>query len=403
MAFLYVNAKGQPHRKHSYSAGLDYSQSPYKYYLKRVVGWKPKDDRASFKFGRALEEAIQSHHDNQGKGALEEFIRLWSLCKDQKDLKFTKTEKDWETLNRMGQDMIKLYVVRQPSLPIPLGGGSVFQREYSKMVFGDDPTYGEIEFSGKLDVIAYVEPAHPLLPKVEWKSEDGPLRPAIIDVKTAAQDFGESQGLAAFDKQLKVYSWLSGIRDVGLLWFVKKSLGYKKNSRVTLLVNKGVFEAGAEMYVAQTRDEGAYLVPSQMALEDLASAQGRKADGSLDTKKDAVARKTAWIQEYALDVDEEDFTRQRLQFNSGRVSDAGAADAGNIAGRQIVAIVNSWKNNSWPNEFGIRYPTDDRNDPYFRAFVLNDEAFKSENFKLANPEEMDELFDDEPEQEEEGE
>jgi hypothetical protein len=57
-----------------------------------------------------------------------------------------------------------------------------------------------------------------------------------------------------------------------------------------------------------------------------------------------------------------------------------AEDAGKIAQKQIVNIVNSWREDNWPNTFGVRYPHDDRSDPYFRAFVLNDKQFKESNF-----------------------
>ena len=135
MPHLYINTKGEPWRKHSYSAGNDFDQSAFKYYLKRVVGWKERDNRASFLFGRAVEKAIEYYHDNNGTGIIEKFVELWAPALEVPDLKFTKLEKDWATLNHMGADMLRLYMIRQPSLPIPLGGGSVFQREYGKEVF----------------------------------------------------------------------------------------------------------------------------------------------------------------------------------------------------------------------------------------------------------------------------
>jgi hypothetical protein len=85
-------------------------------------------------------------------------------------------------------------------------------------------------------------------------------------------------------------------------------------------------------------------------------------------------------------------TRQRLQFNAGRVSEQSANDAGRIAARQIVGIVNAWKNNEWPDTFGIRYPKDDRNDSFFRAFSLGDEAYKKANFTKSDEKAFDDLF-----------
>jgi hypothetical protein len=401
MAFLYVNIKGEPWRKHSYSAGNDFDQSPQKYFLRRVMGWKEKDNKAAFLFGRAFEKSVEFYHDNAGKGIIEKFQELWLPAKEVEGLRYTKVEKDWETLNRIGTDMVRLYVIMRPSLPIPLGGASVFQREYSKEVFPGDPNYGEIEDAGKLDIVCYVDPAHPKLVRVDWKPEYGPLRPLIVDMKTSGVDFPENPGIAAFDKQLRRYSWQSGIRDVALLWAVKKGLGYKKGSRVTLLVDAGDFKAGWEVFVADvSKDDpaGVYVVGTKTMLEEMDRVQGRKADGKLDTTKAAVERKKDWVFENAPFVRESDFTRQRLQFNAGFVSEESANDAGLIAGRQIVQIVNSWKNNQWPNTFGIRFPHDDRNDPYFRAFVLKDEAFKAEYFKQSDPQ-IDDLFEDDPEEE----
>lgn len=401
MAFLYLTTSGNPWRKHSYSAGNDFDQSPLKYFLRRIEGWKEKDNKASFLFGRAMERSVEYYHDNNGSGIIEKFIELWQPAAE-KELTYTKLEKDWTTLSRMGKEMLRLYVIRQPQLPIPLGGQSVFQREYGKEVFPGDPNYGEIVDAGKLDIVAYVDPKHPMLPPVDWKPEYGPLRPIIIDMKTSGLDFPENPGIAAFDKQLRRYSWQSGIRDVGLCWWVKKGFGYKKASRVTLLENVGgIYSAGTEVYVAEVGkgDPGAYIVGSKMMLDTMDAAQGRKADGKLDTTKAATERKATWIDENAVFVPEANFTRQRLQFNSGFVTQKSADDAGEIAGRQIVEIVNAWKNNRWPNTFGIRFPHDDRRDPYFRAFVLGDEAFKKENFKQSTDAELEDLFSEDAEPE----
>ncbi|MDA4129164.1 MAG: hypothetical protein OK457_00180 [Thaumarchaeota archaeon] len=399
---LYVNTRGESWRKHSYSAGSDYDQSPYKYWLRRIIGWKEKDNKASFRFGRAVEKAIEYYHDSNGHGIVEKFQELW-LSSQQAELVYTKVEKDWASLNRAGTDMMRLYILRQPFLPIPLGGSSVFQREYGKEVFPGDPNYGEIVDAGKLDIVCYVDPAHPMLTKVHWRPEYGLLRPLIVDMKTSGKDFPENPGIAAFDKQLRRYSWQSGIRDVALLWFVKKGHTVKKGNSVTLLADVGNFKAGDEAVVAQmTPDKekpSAYLVKNDYMVEEMEKAQGKRENGDLDTTKAAVERKMQWLTEYAPIISLNDITKQRLQFNTGFVTQESANDAGLIAGRQIVEIVNSWKNKQWPNTFGIRFPQDDRRDPYFRAFVLNDEAFKSEHFNQTEPN-LDDLFEEDSEPEE---
>ena len=71
-------------------------------------------------------------------------------------------------------------------------------------------------------------------------------------------------------------------------------------------------------------------------------------------------------------------------------------EAGKIAGRQIQQIVNSWNRNEWPSTFSMVYPRDDSKDPYFRAFILNDEEFRNNNFIRGG---FDDFADLEPEPE----
>ena len=70
MAFLYINSKGNPWRKHSYSAGNTFDQCPRKYFLQKVMGWKERDNKARFQFGKALENAVQWFHEHNGEGMI---------------------------------------------------------------------------------------------------------------------------------------------------------------------------------------------------------------------------------------------------------------------------------------------------------------------------------------------
>lgn len=399
MAHLYINSRGTPWRKHSYSAGNDFDQSPYKYYLRRVLGWREADNKARFLFGKALEESIQFHHDHNGEGAHQDFQRRWAIHKETPDINYTHVEKDWETCARMGSDMIRLYVALQPSLPLPLGSQTVFQREYAKEVFPGDELYGGIEDAGKLDVVSYVDPHHPMLPKVDWRAEHGAFRPVITDIKTSAQDFPEQPGMAGFDAQLRRYSWLSQdtagrrIEDVAFLWFKKCGLGYKKGYSVTFIEKSGIFQPGEEAVIARVDDKGwAWVVKSDFMLDMIDQAQGIK-NGKTEQTAEAKLRGTEFLQNNGTYVPLFSLTRQRLQYNAGRVSQASADDAGKIAARQIVQIVNAFQNKQWPNTFGIRYPKDDRNDAYFQAFILKDEAFKEKNFTKSDEVEFDHFFD----------
>jgi hypothetical protein len=399
MAFLYVNSKGTPWRKHSYSAGSDFDLCPLKYYLRRVQGWKERDNKASLLFGRAIEQAIQFYHEHDGIGGREEFHLLWSVFKDRNDLRYTRTEKDWTTLDADGDDLLRLYAIRQPSLPIPLRGQIIFQREVSKEVFPGDPNYGEIEDAGKLDMICWVDPMHPKLPRLEWKPEYGLLRPLIVDMKTSGRGYPEEQGMAAFDEQLRRYSWLSGIHDVAFVVFVKCGRKFQKGSSVTLLESIGTYKAGEEAVVARVDGEDSWIVRNDYELSQMDAAQGKK-NGKVDQTKEAKAKAQAWLEANGLRIHSGYLTRQRIQFNTGFVTTESQMDAGQICANQIVGIVNAWKTKKWTNKFGVRFPRDNRSDPYFQAFVLKDEAFRKENFIKADEETMNDLFAEESEAEE---
>jgi hypothetical protein len=333
---------------------------------------------------------VQFHHEHGGEGAFEDFQRRWAANKEL-SLSYTDNEKDWDTCNKMGSDMIRLYAAVQPSLPIPMGGNSVWQRKYFKEVFPGDENYGGIEDEGKLDIVCYVDPAHPKLPKATEKY--GAFRPLIVDIKTSAVDFPDQPGMAAFDAQLRRYSWVSGIRDVALLWFVKKGLGYKKGYSISFIEAVGSFGRGQEGVIARVEEEGdsAWIVYNDFMLGEMDRAQGKKGD-KLDQTNAAKERAFNWLEQNAVLAPLSAITKQRIQFNAGYVSKESADDAGRNAGRQIMGIVNAWKNKEWSNTFGIRYPKDDRNDSYFRAFVLQDDGYKQQNFTKSDEQSFDELF-----------
>jgi len=301
MGFLYINSKGQPWRRHSFSAGNVFDQSPKKYFLAKVMGWREKDTLARFQFGKAIEETVQFHHEHNGEGAREFFAQRWLQEKD-KQLQYTKVERDWQTLLLDGDELIQLYIIRQPSLPIPMGGQTIFQREYEKEVFPGDPNYGEITDCGKLDIIAYVDPNHPLLPKLDWKPEYGAFRPLIIDMKAMAADLPETYGIVAYDAQLRRYSWQSGIRDVALLGFIKKSRSIQKGASVTLLKDSRLFKAGQEAVVAQIDENEVILVANDFMIEEMEKAQGKKADGKTEQTKVAKERRDVWLQQFGARV-----------------------------------------------------------------------------------------------------
>jgi PD-(D/E)XK nuclease superfamily len=395
VAFLYIDSEGRERNRHSYSAGVEFDHCPYAYWLHRVMGWKDKTTSAARLFGQALEDAIQFYHQTGGRMGEEEFIRLWTTSKD-KELTYTKREVNWDSLMRAGREMMRLYIIRQPSLPIPMD--TIFQRQFTKEVFPGNDKLGGIEFFGKLDMMVHVDPNHPKLPPVEWLPENGIFRKAIGDIKTSGIDLDSSLGIVKHDMQLRMYAWLCSVYDVFFLWFKKSPHGVKKGYSVTLLADAGRFKAGEEAVVASVEETGCYLVGNDLMMEEMNKAQGRKENGNLDTTKAATLRAVEWREQNAVLVPFEDITRQRMQFSSALISKKSADDAGQIVADQIVRIVNAWESNKWTNTFGVRYPHDDRRDPYFKAFVLQDQPFRDSMFEQRVEEDLTDYF-DEPEEE----
>jgi hypothetical protein len=384
VGFLYINSHGKQWKQHSYSAGNDWDGCPYRYYLRRVLGWKEKNIRARFELGKAFEDSIEFYHDNQGDlaGAMAHFTEKWTPFRDVQELQYTRVEKDWATCHRIGVDWLKLYNIRQPHLPIPLGGAVKFQQKYAKEVFPNDPIYGEIQDTGKLDMVAWVDPQHPMLPKLDWKPEYGAFRPLVIDIKTSGADFPETYGLAAYDTQLRRYSWLSGIRDVAFLWFVKKSSTLQKGYSVTLLENAGYMKAGEEAVIACMVEEGIWLLPNDFMVDEMSRIMDVAKKNASKGEKTAAseAARDEWLGENGVFTSEDVITKQRLQFNAGFVTLDSANDAGAIARKQIIEIVNARISKIYPNTWSVRYPKNDLNDLYFRAFALKDQMVLKQHF-----------------------
>jgi len=160
------------------------------------------------------------------------------------------------------------------------------------------------------------------------------------------------------------------------------------------LEDAGLFKAGQEAVIAQINDDEAILVANDFMIEEMEKAQGKKPDGKTEQTKVAKERRDIWLQQYGARVPTEIITKQRLQFNAGYVTIESANEAGMIAGRQIMNIVHAWNSKQWPNGFGVKFPRDDRSDPYFRAFILGDTAFRDTNFIKTDDTTLDDLFED---------
>lgn len=354
--YLYTNRKGFKVSRHSYSAGQDWEKSPYLYYLKRVMGWRERATRAAFKFGLAVESGINFYHANKGSGALDAFDRYWAAMKQQ-ELVYTDKEGSWEELSKDGRDMLRLYEIRKP---IPWEPKVRTQAEIRKEVFPRSILAG-IEFVGYTDM---------LVPRPESGH-------AIIDCKVVASDPPKD---VEWDDQLRVYSWATGFREVGFLWFTKATTGgFKRGHAVTILVGAGEHKAGAELVVlSAAREDGQLMLVAPEVYEAFAAQVKGK-------KEKEIAAAIADYSDKAVAVPAEDATKQRVALVTGKVSEESAREAGEVVGQQIAEIVMHREKNWWPRKgFGVKWPNDSHNDlqtrDWFRAFVLGDEEYRKEVF-----------------------
>jgi PD-(D/E)XK nuclease superfamily protein len=203
-AALYINSKGYAVTRHSYSGSESFGFCPRKYYLERVQGWSDKVDRAARHFGMAVEAGVTFWHQRgqDTAGAVAEFVRIWAEHKD-KPYTYSKVEKDWETLNLNGQELIRLYTVLCPTRPyVVKNPRDVFQVQTNFEVFPDTKLAG-IEFTSYIDLVA------------ELKGSGDPL---IVDMKTSGTGIPD---LVVLDPQLRSYSWVKGWPNVAFEWFRK--------------------------------------------------------------------------------------------------------------------------------------------------------------------------------------
>ena len=351
---LYVNPSGQEVTKHSYSSGETFESCPRLYEYEKVRGIRRKDKSAAMAFGRCVESSLQFYHTNNrapGSG-VDEFKRLWLGYKDNAELDYKATERDWANLYRAGSEMLRLYEIRLPDLPIV---DPAWQLNYAKEVFPGTELAG-LSDQGYVDILSRAPWDHPLLPKVT-APPNSPYRPLVIDVKTAGKPLDVDPRYLALDAQLMHYAWLTGYPDTAFLWFTKSVAdAYESGTRVTLLEKSGKWTEGADLVVFRYDPETELAVVGDAGrVRELKEAINEiKGRGSTEAK-------TKLVDQFLLDgltatLDARSLTKQRLQFAAARISPEDIVEAGNRAARQIVDIVDCSRKGVFPKRPSIRFP-----------------------------------------------
>jgi PD-(D/E)XK nuclease superfamily len=330
---LYINHKGWPVTRHSYSGSESFDYCARKYYLERVQGWAQKEQRSSTFFGKALEAAITLWHKNRQDtpAAILEFQRLWGEHKD-KNYTYSKFDKDWGTLLLDGCELIQLYAILYPTFPYIVNNVDDFQVECNFEVFPDTNLAG-IEFTAYIDLIAQLK---------------GSKRPLIVDMKTSGKDIPE---LTVLDPQLRSYSWVKNWPDVAFLWFRKMGRTISRGDVVTILGSGLAIPAGQTAFVLGQDAFGLWLTQNEKLFEEMDVK-------FIGESKIVKAARTAFVQANGISVTDSAVTKQRVQFKAVHITVESRKDIGKSIKRDIVNIARATETEFFPMQSGVRFPNE---------------------------------------------
>lgn len=362
-AHLYINSKGKAVRSHSFSAGDTYHFCPQKYKLQRIDGWQEKGKKASLEFGKAVESAVQFHHENRLSGGPEEFARLWKKF-ELEDLTYTAAERDWEALAASGVEMLKLYNILLPTFPIDLSAPIRFQVKYFKELFPGTELKG-IEFVAWIDAVT--KDKHSISGQRFW------------DIKTSAAEINTTPGIIALDQQLRSYAWITGIPDGGFLQFIKTNRSLERGSFVHLLTNSGDYEAGQQAVVIKYQEaeefecaEEIWIVREQAVIDNMFAVCG---SGQKKAEKEA---REAYIRTNGTLVDRSIITKQRVKIATAHFSLSDQVEVAKQIGQDVAQIVYAGEENFFPKSGGVRFPNNKCGYCAYRGICLENNELRDQ-------------------------
>jgi hypothetical protein len=172
-----------------------YLRCPRSYRYRYLDGWQEKETRAAMAFGRCFEKALAAYFSREDCAAA--LFKEWGTFRDAA-FEYKKGE-SWDRLVHQGVHLLERFA-QDDRVKI----GRPEQDLQVKMVRS---------LPGGNEFVAYIDALGEL---------DGTR--CLIDWKTTASRYPEEpEGLLSLDPQMICYSWISGIRDVALVVFVRKN------------------------------------------------------------------------------------------------------------------------------------------------------------------------------------
>jgi hypothetical protein len=179
---------------YSYTQISQYLRCPRSYRYRYLDGWREKETRAGMIFGRCFEKALAAYFCREDSTAV--LFKEWGVYRDV-PLEYGNGN-SWDKLVHQGVHLLQKFAqdnricIRRPKKNLQL-----------KMIHS---LSNGSEFVSYIDAIGEI---------------DGQRH--LIDWKTTTSRYAEEPGaLLSLDPQLICYSWISGIREVALVVFVRK-------------------------------------------------------------------------------------------------------------------------------------------------------------------------------------
>lgn len=399
MSVLYKNVNGKDVTHASYSARSTFRHCPREFQLTRIDGWSDKSQRAAPLFGKCIEAGLQAYEESgrTSQKGVEVFIRLWEQVKQIPEfdkLVFTASEINWDVLMKTGTQMMRLYEIRVPSLPISTHPKALFQQELRKKIF-PGTNLDKLENKAIIDILSFPRWDHSALPKIEQEPNAKITRELIIDVKTAGKDLATD--LVMLDPQLAEYAWQLRVPDVAFLWFVKKSHELERRDKITLLDDAGVWHAGWEGTVLEvgkpdaTGDFSLYVGPasSMKYYEEYKDLRSKARAAKMDEVLGA-----ALASGEACFVPRGSVTKQRLQFAAARLTEQDMDDTGRSVAQTTVEMVRAHEQGFYEKQPGIRFPNEKCNFCSMRWICLNRPEERDTNLTRRGEEWLDGIQDE---------
>ena len=180
----------------SHTQITQYLRCPRSYRYRYLDGWREKETRAAMVFGRCFEKALAAYFSGEDCSAA--LFKEWGAFRDA-PFEYKKGE-SWDRLVHQGVHLLERFAqddrvkIRRPEQDLQV-----------KMIRS---LQGDNEFLAYIDAIGELDGTQCL---IDWKT-------------TTSRYPEEPEGMLSLDPQMICYSWISGIQDVAIVVFVRKSV-----------------------------------------------------------------------------------------------------------------------------------------------------------------------------------